>query len=608
MFKNLYLSAALCLSFFLFLENATAQTGCPGCIVNLPPLPEDTIFLSAAPDGEAGVYYDGTISFRMPKTTTPVNDPGTPAGLNINKITIVSVVNVPAGLQWETNQNEFNPQDETDGCVKFCGTPLQPGMYEVEVFVTAEVSIFNQSTSFSFPIYIAPSSSSTDGFSMQNSSGCGEVTVDFTNNLPSNGISGYSYFWDFGNGSTSTDENPGQQTYSAPGIYEVNYEASVDTFGYQMLTVHVLDAGCGDPISIPTSAAPDLYIKVKNPAGTIIFETTPIDNVPFPTAFNVNLPLLNGEYTLEVRDDDLIGSQGCGEILFDKFTLPTDTLLNGDLKIKMNIVHPVSTVQSTDTVFVYEIPSAPIIEPNGLVEACEGTAVELLASYTENLQWHKDTSLLLNQNAQNLTVTQAGNYWVEYTSPDGCKSQSEQVEVAFIPNPAAPAFHAEGNLLVLNNPNSLPSEYSLQWYVDNVIQPGETDLEFCITTPGTSLYTLVLLDETTGCSSEFTLGATFDPSIDCTSASGEMAALGQSLRIFPNPFSDFVTIVFENQKNQPITVSVFDGMGRLILEKNLFAQMGRMEERLDCTSFSAGIYFVKIQTAEGMVSSKILKK
>ncbi|MBK8705604.1 MAG: hypothetical protein IPN33_19910 [Saprospiraceae bacterium] len=130
-----------------------AQTGCPGCIVSLPALPEDTIYLSEAPDGQAGMYYDQDISFRMPKTTTPVaaTDPSVPPNIVIQQVTITSVTNLPPGLQWEVSQFEFNPAEQTDGCVRLCGTPLFSGMYLVEVVVDAQVFFITQSSSFTFP-------------------------------------------------------------------------------------------------------------------------------------------------------------------------------------------------------------------------------------------------------------------------------------------------------------------------------------------------------------------------------------------------------------------------------------------------------------------------
>ncbi len=36
------------------------------------------------------------------------------------------------------------------------------------------------------------------------------------------------YFWDFGDGSTSTEENP-EHTYTAAGVYTVTLEATTET-------------------------------------------------------------------------------------------------------------------------------------------------------------------------------------------------------------------------------------------------------------------------------------------------------------------------------------------------------------------------------------------
>src|SRR5690606_13034687 len=118
-----------------------------------------------APNGRVGEAYDGDVSFRMPKTTTPVaaEDPTVIPGITINEITIISVSNLPPGLTWEANQTVFKPAELTDGCVKFCGTPLQPGTYEIEVVVAAKILVITQTTSFSFPIIIEPAVSVTEG-------------------------------------------------------------------------------------------------------------------------------------------------------------------------------------------------------------------------------------------------------------------------------------------------------------------------------------------------------------------------------------------------------------------------------------------------------------
>ena len=608
MAKHIYL---LSFFFLLFFQNTNAQTGCPGCTVNLPPLPEDTIFLGSAPDGTAGQFYDENISFRMPKTTDPINatDPSTPAGLNISSIEIVSLLNVPPGLNWEANQTTFNPSDETDGCVKFCGTPLIPGFYEVEVFVTAEVAVVSENTSFVFPIYIAPATSSNDGFALSNTSGCGEVNVEFTNNLPSNGMNGFSYQWDFGNSQTSSEENPSPITYSEPGVYEINYFAEIDTFGYQLTTVQVTAAGCSD-FSIPPifSPAPDLYLKLKDPDGNLIFETDPITNVSYPTVWNVNLFLGPGDYELEVRDDDSIGSDGCGKVTISQSS--PDTLTDNELEVVTSVIHPVTEVTSTDTVTVLASPAPPIVSPDGLVEICEGEEVELVADYEENLQWFEDTTALLGEVGQMLIVGQSGEFWVAYSAPNGCQSQSETVSVISSPLPAIPAFHAEGNLLSINDPGLLPAEYTLQWFFNNEPVPGATDTVFCMTEPGAHLYGLQVTNPLTGCFSSFDIGLAFDPAYDCDMllSSEETAAIEGSLSLFPNPVSDVLNIRFEMDTPMPFELSIISPVGKKLQSWILESTQGVFSKKMDVNALPAGIYFLQISMEDGAVVRRFVKK
>ena len=572
----------------------------------MPPLPADTIYLSEAPDGEAGVFYEEDISFRLPKTTTPVNatDPGTPAGLNINKITIISLVGLPPGLSWEANQMEFNPDNETDGCVRFCGTPLQPGLYDVQVFVTAEVLVVNQSTSFSFPIYIAPSSSVNAGFAMTNNSGCGSVTVEFENNVPSAGQDGFSYLWDFGNGFQSLSENPPPVTYDEPGVYEVNYEATVDTAGYTLTTVHVLATGCGDT-SIPPifNGAPDLYLKIKNPDGDIIFQTSPVNNAPVPFAFTVNLPLEEGNYELEVRDDDTFGSETCGTVNFNRTT--TGTLASGSLEVALDIIHPVTTIQTTDTVRVYELPEQPLVEPAPDVQACSGESVLLTANYDDNLQWYRDTTLLFGENFPELMTNEPGNYWVSYTSPDGCKVESDEVSFTLLPLPAPPAFFNDKNLLRVNEPSLLPTNHELQWLVNGVAVPGANGLEFCITEPGTQLYTLLVTDLDSGCKREYSLGATYDPDFDCLTPVGE-ALSDLDVIVYPNPADQFISVVLPSESlGQDYSIRLVDLLGQV---HDFQGQTSLIQTKLslDCSAFPAGVYFLVIEINGRKFTQKLI--
>ncbi len=597
------------LTFLLFsFTNVSGQTGCPGCVVELPDsLAEDTIFLASAPDGEAGIYYAADVGFRMPKTTDPVaaTDPNVPAGLSLDKLTILAAVNIPPGLSWEPNQFEFNLPEETDGCFRLCGTPLQPGTFEVQVIVNVQVSIVTQTSTFSFFVYIAPASSSTVGFTVLNSSGCGEVFASFENNLASNGDEGFSYFWDFGNGNTSTEENPGEQTYSAPGIYELSYTANIDTVGFLLTTVSILNVGCGD-VAVPPlfSGNPDLLIKIKDPSGDQIFGTSPINNATTPVAFNVNIPVGEGEYTLEVKDDEfLVGDESCGSVTFDRFT--NDTLEDGDLVVVVQVIHPVLTISATDTIVVFEQPAPPVLSPAEVQPLCDGQEVELVASYDENLQWFRDTNVLFGETSQMLIASEPGGYWVEFTSAVGCKAASEPVEVDFLPIPSVPIFMNENNLLVLTEPGALPEDASLQWFLEGIPIEGATDQNFCLSEDGT--YTLKVTDNATGCSNQFTFFVSFNPNVNCAVATNELTALERTIKIYPNPTNGIFFLSFETALPVGLAFTIRDLTGRFVLHEAVQAQ-GHFVNAMDLSNLPNGVYLLQIESSNGLITRKIVKR
>ena len=86
------------------------------------------------------------------------------------------------------------------------------------VRIKATVFFLTQEATFPLKIYIAPKVSMTEGFDMSNITGCGSTVVSFTNNVPSGGVPGFTYEWDFGDGVKYTGENAPPYTYGGPGL------------------------------------------------------------------------------------------------------------------------------------------------------------------------------------------------------------------------------------------------------------------------------------------------------------------------------------------------------------------------------------------------------
>lgn len=569
----------------------SAQIGCPGCQTDLPPgLPADTLFLQNLPDGEQGHFYDQDISFRVPKTTTPVHavDSTTPPGLPISKIEIVSVEGLPPGLSWQPNQWEFQTDQETDGCIRICGTPTAADSFVLLVKIKATVFIITQEASFPMRLYIAPPTVSNDGFSMSNYIGCGSTTVTFTNNHPSNGSPDFQYLWAFGDGVSSfSGENPPPYTYEEPGVYVVDYHALIDTGGYVLVSATVLEVECVDQLGLGT---PDLYVLIKDPNGQEYFESQPpIDNTPLPFTFPLNLPLGDGNYTFEVWDEDgglKGGDDACGGVSFNY--LSSGTLSAGGFSVILNIEKPVVEIFSVDTVYVFEQPAPPTVDaPNGLTTCSDDPNIVLVSSASTGNQWLLAGDPIAGAVDSAYTPSETGYYSVQLTDANGCTAASDSVFVGLFTQPSEPEFGNHINRLFLIDSLNLPASYAFQWFESGVPIPGATDLTYCVMQSG--VYGLVVTDTATGCSNFYAETVTYNPDYpDCVSGTEE--AEEGLLGIFPNPATHSATVQWNAPAGPGTTLRVYDAVGRLVQTESL--PEGATYFSWSCADWPAGVYTV----------------
>ena len=591
------------LSCIALLSFSALQAQCPGCLINLPAgLQDDTLFISHAPDGMVLQYYEEDLSFRMPMSTTPVAsiDSTTPPGLPISQMSITNVSNLPPGLSWEASQLVFNTGEmETDGCVKICGTPLVSDSFAIQVEVEAVVFGFPNPASFSVPIYIAPAMANTEGFSMTGNVDCGSATVSFQNEIPSNGNPGYTYFWDFGNGNTSSQENPPPQTYDEAGTYTVNYTATIDTAGYYLTQVVIFGTDCSD-FNIPPADKPDLFIKIFDPQNNEIYTSDVLQNTDLPAYFSLYLPISSGNYTIEVWDDELIGTEFCGNVNFNQNT--TGTLYDDALSVEINIYHPITTVEANGQVIVYEQPEAPQLSWLGDTHFCQGDSLIIGADYQTGLQWYRDSMPLQGDTLAEITIHESGNYWVVYTSEDGCSANSEVIEVVVYPLPETPVFDNTDNWLSLSaNPEP---EIELQWYYEDQVLEGETGDSLCILQSGT--YGLLATNSETGCTSFFSAYQEYNPDMPCNVPTTSIEEQ-YDFNISPNPFTDRLLIRWNSPQAGQWNWSLLQFDGREVLRGNWTFSPGPQEREIQTRGLPQGMYLLRIRTPQGVLLGKLLK-
>lgn len=585
----------------ILLNFLQAQIGCPGCLVDVPNnLAADTIYLDSFPDATAFAAYDQDVSFRLPKTTTPVaaNDPTVIAGITLDEISIIQITNLPPGIEWETNAASYFPDTQTDGCVRLCGTPLASGTFLLDVILEVRIGFFTQETSFQREMVVLPSSIINDGFTMTNGSGCGEVTVSFQNNVPSNGNSGYSYNWDFGNGNTSNNENPTTQTYFTPGVYPVDYQAVIDTSGYTLTKVTIIDADCTD-----LTNGPDFYLDIIDPNGNS-FVTPSFSNPGTPFDFNLNIPLLPGNYTLVVKDEDSGINGTDDECDFYSFNqLSNGILINGSSSIQLTILHPVDTITTTDSVYVFPVPSQPIINFETPMTWCEDETIILSSSYPNNNQWVVDSTPIFGATDPTWLVQGSGNYAVTYTNDFGCTATSDVLEIMLDPLPEIPIFNNDNNLLEVVVPSILPDDYSLQWFYENTLLPGETDLSYCLTQTGS--VSLEVTDNVTGCTNVFTSSQTFDPDFNCGISSID-EIVNSTFNVYPNPFRENIFIEFSIDESTTFQINVIDMLGRKTILDSENQFQGIFNRSYSFDQFTAGVYWLECDFGEYRLHRKIV--
>ena len=75
--------------------------------------------------------------------------------------------------------------------------------------------------------------------------------------------------------------------------------------------------------------------------------------------------------------------------------------------------------------------------------------------------------------------------------------------------------------------------------------------------------------------------------------------IADALTIFPNPTKGMVTLRFETLEIQDIEIQIVNSIGQQVYTNHLNKHIGLVNEKIDISSFSEGLYFVKITTDKG---------
>ncbi|RMG89457.1 MAG: PKD domain-containing protein, partial [Chloroflexi bacterium] len=504
----------------------------------------------------ANHYYDEDVSFYMPAY---VVDPNTGYTVRLNTITITGISGLPVGLGWQTNASgsQYQPAGgDTLGCIKFCGTPITPGTYNITVFITAEVTALNtpigdvDETSYQFynsSITVLPDTAGGVGsftFTPQVNASCDPLTLTFEATVDGD-PDPTRWFWNFGNGNTASGKQGGMQTFSNPGTYPVVLTTKIYLHVIrEVIVTDVWDNWSGDIEELTTLQNPDLYFVI--PDLGLQSNTAPSGTSAVWTNRNDTLPPGTTSFQLEVWDEDNGPPLGSPDDYLGTATINVHagtfswSAGNGTYG-QITIDTVVGTViRDTLPVTIFEHP-APAVIQSPYDTTCIGDTFYLtIASTPHVIRWIHDTLEVPNATDTFLKVYQSGTYMVVLTDSNGCQSVSAPRPIIVANYPPTPTFTIQGNILTAQLSN-----FDIQWYYDSLPIPGANSVTLVADSPG--IYQLEYTNRW-GCSK--ISQPYFHTPVGINSYSYH-----DIITVFPNPARDVLHIRFNNPLPSGFTLS-----------------------------------------------------
>lgn len=93
-----------------------------------------------------------------------------------------------------------------------------------------------------------------------------------------------------------------------------------------------------------------------------------------------------------------------------------------------------------------------------------------------------------------------------------------------------------------------------------------------------------------------------------TTPTADIPALNGDIRLFPNPFSESVSVEMEVTERADVQVSIYDIMGRLVSSKQENLNTGFQQIQLNTADLSPGAYLMSIRINGQVASKKMIKK
>ena len=502
--------------------------------------------------------------------------------------------------------------------------------YPAPGYYTASLNTYNQSNGcfdyFENVILIGNSANDVEAdFFYQADFSNGSVKF-FNESLGEN----LSYIWDFGDGTTATEENP-THIYSNGGYQFVcltatntmtnavkttckliqtsnlaaenclaNFKYQIDT---SLLQVQFIDKSYGDP---------DTYQWVFGDGNTST-DAEPLHQYTEAGFYLVELSTVNSTTGCESKTAEYINVGVQNNSIKAAFTYELDTTALGKPGGKpvdiLGVGHGGGSKLSWSfgdaTKAETKAVNSTTLRPRH--EYAEGGRYEVCLTISDDLIGQSDTycddvlvpyETFITENICEgdeydlfgTLYSTAGDYEGSTITSDGIDS-TVYVTLNVNPVPTQPSITVDGYTLTAT------SASAYQWYRDNVAIDGATSQTYSATTSGD--YTVVVYNE-----------------YDCPSTpSNAQTVVGSgiedldelNIQIFPNPMQAFTTINYNLLKTGQINISIIDASGNQIETLiNTYKPAGDHQIIWRDPGLASGIYYIVFKTDHQLVTKKLM--
>lgn len=402
---------------------------------------------------------------------------------------------------------------------------------------------------------------------------CGGQLTSFTNTTVFNGTTVSTWLWTFGDGNSSTDQNPAAHGFLNPGIYTATLMA-------------VATNECSDTYTANVSVG-SYPVAVITAAGSVSF----CDGKTVTLSANGNPSYLytwrlDGTLQTGATADSIVAKAGGSYTV--EITNPTGNCLS--------VSNPVN-------VTVKQSPVKPEIHADNYTAGqCPGeNPVKLSTQPVDgyNYMWQKDGVPLVRQTSPYISFYEPGLFRL-IAEINGCTEISDVFNADFPSGPEKPVIYAEGSSAWYLACSNMDAKSYKWYYNDKLIE--NADKYYYMANTNLGVYK-VSIGDANGCftkSDSITIPLIYTAIDDSEKSEG--------LIIYPNPGKGIFNLAIENSQNGKVNIRVVNPDGRVLVNMKQEKTTYYFSTFIDLTRWPDGNYFVFIDLNGRTAARKIIKE